>query len=413
MSGSGRHPVDATPAADRVGGTSIPNRWAVLAGAWSVYAAFGLLVATTGALVPQIRADLGLSDGRMGLVLGAWQLVFIGASIPAGWIIDRFGVRRALLVSMTVMLASGYGRAVATGLPTLFAAVALHGAGAPMISVGAPTVAAGLFEGRDRRLAVGIYSTAPAIGSVAGLVLPNGVVGPLVDGDWRAIVVILTSVAALALVVWAVVSRGLEGVLRPGAGPAIGEYRDIARLPVVRFVLVLSVATFFFVHGIGQWAVAILTESGWSAGQAGSWAGLGTAGGLVATFGLPRVATPELRPVLLIGTLIVGAVAVQFLTATGAAVLAPAIVVAFVARTALLPLLVMTLMDHRSVGPTRTAAATGLFFTTAQIGGVGGPAVTGALSEATGGFRFPLAVHSVVMVAIAVAIAAGYRRSLA
>ncbi len=64
------------------------NRWAVLGGAWAVYAAFGLLVATTGALVPQIQADLELSDGQMGAVLGAWQLVFIGASIPAGRIIE-------------------------------------------------------------------------------------------------------------------------------------------------------------------------------------------------------------------------------------------------------------------------------------------------------------------------------------
>lgn len=388
----------------------------MLAAAWSVYAAFGLLVATTGALVPQIRSDLGLSDGQMGLVLGAWQLVFIGASIPAGRIIDRFGLRRALLLSMTVMLISGYGRALATGFPTLFAAVALHGAGAPMISVGAPTVAAGLFEGRDRRLAVGIYSTAPAIGSVAGLILPGSVIGPLVGSadasDWRPIAAILTTVAAVALVVWAVVSRGLDRMLRPGSGPGLREYRDIARLPVVRLVLALSVATFFFVHGIGQWAVAILTDSGWTPSQAGTWAGLGTAGGLVASFVLPRVATPEIRPALAIGVLVAGAVAAQFLTSSQAAILVPAIVVAFVARTAFTPLLVMTLMDHDSIGPARTAAATGLFFTTAQIGGVTGPAVTGALAEASGGFGLPLVVHSLVMVAIALAIAAGHRRSL-
>ncbi len=385
------------------------NRWAVLGGAWAVYAAFGLLVATTGALVPQIQADLELSDGQMGAVLGAWQLVFIGASIPAGRVIDRFGVRRALLISMTVMVASGFGRALATGFPTLFLAVALHGAGAPMISVGAPTVAAGLFDGPTRRRAVGIYSTAPAIGGIGGLVLPGSVIGPLVgtgaDEDWRIIAAVLTGLAAIALVVWLLVSRGLDRLIEPGSGPGLGEYRSIAGLPVVRFVLVLSIATFFFVHGVGQWAVAILAERGWSAAQAGGWAGLGTAGGLVGSFWLPRIATPERRPVLLITTLLVGAVAVQLLPTTAVLVLAPAIVVAFVARTALVPLLVLTLMDHPDVGPARTAAATGLFFTTAQIGGVTGPLVTGVLAEASGGFRVPLLVHSAVMVAIAAAIA--------
>lgn len=385
------------------------NRWVVLGGAWSVYAAFGLLVATTGALVPQIKADLDLSDAQMGAVLGAWQLVFIGASIPAGRVIDRFGIRRALLISMTVMVASGFGRALATGFPTLFLAVALHGAGAPMISVGAPTVAAGLFDGQDRRRAVGIYSTAPAIGGIGGLVLPGSVIGPLIgsgaDDDWRLIVAVLTGLAAVAMVVWAVVSRGLDRIIEPGAGPGLREYRTIAALPVVRFVLVLSIATFFFVHGVGQWAVAILADAGWSAAEAGGWAGLGTAGGLVGSFWLPRLATPERRPALLIGTLAVGAVAVQLLPTTTVAVLAPAIIIAFVARTALVPLLVLTLMDHHDVGPARTAAATGLFFTTAQIGGVAGPLVTGVLAEASGGFRLPLLVHSGVMIAIAAAVA--------
>ncbi len=385
------------------------NRWAVLGGAWAVYAAFGLLVATTGALVPQIQADLELSDGQMGAVLGAWQLVFIGASIPAGRIIDRFGIRRALLISMTVMVASGFGRAMATGFPTLFLAVALHGAGAPMISVGAPTVAAGLFEGPARRRAVGIYSTAPAIGGIGGLVLPGSVIGPLigsgVDEDWRIIAAVLTGLAAIALVVWFIVSRGLDRLLEPGSGPGLGEYRSIAGLPVVRFVLVLSIATFFFVHGVGQWTVAILADSGWSTAQAGGWAGLGTAGGLVGSFWLPRIATPERRPTLLVTTLLVGAVAIQFVPTTTVLVLAPAIVIAFVARTALVPLLVLTLMDHPDVGPARTAAATGLFFTTAQIGGVTGPLVTGILAEASGGFRVPLLVHSAVMVAIAAAVA--------
>jgi len=385
------------------------NRWAVLGGAWAVYAAFGLLVATTGALVPQIQADLELSDGQMGAVLGAWQLVFIGASIPAGRIIDRFGIRRALLISMTVMVASGFGRALATGFPTLFLAVALHGAGAPMISVGAPTVAASLFDGPARRRAVGIYSTAPAIGGIGGLVLPGSVIGPLVgsgaDEDWRIIAAVLAGLAAIALIVWIVVSRGLDRLIEPGSGPGLGEYRSIAGLPVVRFVLVLSIATFFFVHGVGQWAVAILADSGWSAAQAGGWAGLGTAGGLVGSFWLPRIATPERRPTLLVTTLLIGALAIQLLPTTAVLVLAPAIIVAFVARTALVPLLVLTLMDHPDVGPAKTAAATGLFFTTAQIGGVTGPLVTGVLAEASGGFRVPLLVHSAVMVAIAAAIA--------
>ncbi len=369
-------------------------------------------MASTGALVPLIKADLDLSDSEMGLVLGAWQLIYIGSSIPAGRVIDRFGVRRALMASMFVMLLSGLGRAFADNLVGLFGAVALLGVGAPIISVGAPKVAASLFEDRDRRTAVAVYSTAPAIGSVLGLALPTNVIGPLVDQNWRSISVAVSALAALALVVWILVSRGLDSIIAPGGGPTLSSYRAIARIPVVRFVLVLSILNFVYVHGLGQWLVAILNEAGWTSQEAGLWAAFGTAGGLVAIFLLPRAATPARRPWLMAGSLVVGAVSVNALQADSVLILIPALLGSMLARSALMPLLVLTLMDHRDVGPERIAAATGLFFTTAQIGGVTGPAITGLLSDASGGFTVPLFVHSGVMLFVAASIGVGYRRAL-
>ncbi len=389
------------------------RRWSVLFGAWAVYAAFGLLVASTGALVPQIRDDLGLSESAMGLVLGAWQLIYIGTAIPAGRFLDRFGIRLALMASMVVMLISGLGRAVAWNGWSLFFAVAFLGIGAPVISVGAPKVAATLFEGSDRRLAVGVYSTAPVVGSALGLLLPANVVGPLVGDDWRLIMAVLTGLAAAALVIWVLVSGGLDGLLAPGSGPGISEYRSIAGLPVVRFVLVLSVLNFFFVHGVGQWIVAILDSAGWSSKQAGSWAAFGTLGSLIASFVLPRAATSSRRPWLMIGSMLAGASSLFFLLSLEVFLLAPSLLVATIARSALAPLLIMVMMDHRDVGPTKIAAATGLFFASAQIGGVTGPAVTGILADMSNGFRLPLLVHSGVAVLVAGSIAVGYRRATA
>lgn len=385
----------------------------MLFGAWAVYVAFGVLIASTGALVPQIRDDLGLSESAIGFVLGAWQLIYIGSAIPAGRVLDRFGIRLALVASMVVMLISGFGRALAWNSWSLFVAVAFLGLGAPIISVGAPKVAASLFEGSDRQLAVGIYSTAPVIGSALGLLLPANVVGPLVGGDWRLTMVVLTGFVVVGLVIWLVVSTGLEGQLAPGAGPGFAEYRAIANLPVVRFVLFLATVNFFFVHGIGQWLVAILDSAGWSVKQAGSWAAFGTLGSLIASFTIPRAATAARRPALMIGAMLAGSTSLFFLLSQQVAVLAPSLLVATVARSALVPLLIMVLMDHRDVGPERIAAATGLFFASAQIGGVTGPAVTGVLADVSDGFRLPLLVHSGVTVLVAISVAIGYRRATA
>lgn len=364
----------------------------------------------TGALVPLIQADLGLSGGRMGLILGAWQLLYIGTSIPAGRAIDRFGVRRALIVSMTLIVASGLMRAAATGFASLFAAVALMGFGAPIISAGAPKVAASLFEGAERRRAVAVYSTAPAFGSMLGLALPTNVIGPLVDQQWRAIMLVSSALAAMALVGWLVASRHVDSVIVPGQGPDLSQYRSIAAIPVVRYILALSVLTFFFTHGIGQWLVGIMAASGWTDRQAGLLAALSGLGALVVSFLLPRVATAALRPWLMTGSLLLGAVVLPLLLSDTAAVSITGLVLLSPVRAALIPLYMLTLMDHADVGPERMAAATGLFFTTAQLGGVSGPAVTGLASDISGGFALPLVIHIAVMCCLAVVIAVGYRR---
>ena len=57
-------------------------------------------------------------------------------------------------------------RSIANGYLLLFLAVALFGVGGPLVSVGAPKLIASWFEGKERGLAIGIYSTGPTIGAV-------------------------------------------------------------------------------------------------------------------------------------------------------------------------------------------------------------------------------------------------------
>ncbi len=382
----------------------------MLLGAWGVYIAFGALIALNGALVPLIRADLGLSLSQMGVILGAWQFVYIATAIPSGRFIDWIGVRLAITISAIIMLSSAALRATATGFWSLLVPVAAFGLGAPIISVGAPKVAASLFEGSDRRKAVALYGTAPGVGGVLALVTSTNVIGPFVDDSWKAITLIITAVASVALVVWLVVSKDLDGLIAPGGGPNFADYFALARRPVVSFVLTMAILGFFTGHGIGQWLVAILSESGWSNDEATIWAAGGTFVGLVAAFTVPRFADARRRQPLLMGVLLIGALGAVMLLATNTVVLAFAIGAAAIPRVVVMPLLVMMLMDHKDVGPANIAAATGLFFSLSQIGGVTGPAVTGALADSTGSFQTPLFVHGAVLLAMAAGLAFGYNR---
>ena len=67
----------------------------MLALTWLVYACFGIVGGSLPPLVGSVTGDLALSSTQMGLVLGAWQLMYIGTATPLGALVDRFGARRS------------------------------------------------------------------------------------------------------------------------------------------------------------------------------------------------------------------------------------------------------------------------------------------------------------------------------
>jgi MFS family permease len=132
-----------------------------------VYASFGLIAASIAPLVVPIEADLGMSHAAMGSLMGAWQLVYIFSAIPGGMLLDRIGVRFALLIGIVLIAVSAMGRALADGYFSFLLAVMVFGIGGPIISSGAPKLVAELFRGSQRGFAMGIYMTGPALGGVA------------------------------------------------------------------------------------------------------------------------------------------------------------------------------------------------------------------------------------------------------
>ena len=59
-------------------------RWLRLFGVWFLYGSFGLVVTSFAPVVSMVINDLSMSHTEMGLIMGTWQLIYIGAAIPAG-----------------------------------------------------------------------------------------------------------------------------------------------------------------------------------------------------------------------------------------------------------------------------------------------------------------------------------------
>lgn len=376
-------------------------KWWVLAGLWLLYASFGLVVTSLAPLVLYIVPDLGLSHTAMGSVMGAWQLVYIFAAIPCGILLDRIGGRAALTVGALLIATSACGRAYADDYWSFLFAVMLFGIGGPIISSGAPKVVAGLFTGSQRGLAMGIYMTGPAIGGVVSLTLTNALFLPLFDMNWRLVMLLWGVCAAVAGLGWWLLATlvGLHRRNQPTSTipvPQLQVLRELVETPAVRIVLLMSIGAFLFNHGLNNWLPELLRQGGMSATEAGFWAALPTLVGIAGSLLIPRLAIPGRRFRILGGLCLAALIASLMLQSTDTPILASGLVLQGIARSSLMTILVLTLVEMPGIGEQRVGIATALFFTAAEVGGVLGPLGIGLVYDFSGSFATALAILSVV-----------------
>jgi len=387
-----------------------PYRWPLLFGVWLLYCAFGLIVTSLAPLVGLIESDLDISHAAMGSILGAWQLVYIVSAIPCGALLDRLGPRNALTIGGLLLAASVFGRAMAENYYQLLAAVMLFGVGGPIVSSGAPKVVTTWFSGSSRGLAMGIYMTGPAIGGVVSLTLTHSIMLPGLDNNWRNVMLMWAGFAVVSSLVWLLISshptasKARLDELRAGKGLPQGQVlRHLMKTPSVRLVLAMSVGVFLFNHGLNSWLPEMLRSGGMSLVEAGYWAAIPTVVGLAGSLIIPRLATPGRRFQILILLSLAAAGASVLLQANDGILLIAGLFLQGIARSALMTVLVLTLVELPGIGDRYAGVASGLFFSAAEIGGVIGPVSLGLLYDITGSFQVGLTMLTGVAVGLAVA----------
>ncbi len=385
--------------------TPHPYRWAVLFGVWLMYASFGLSISSMAPLVAEMSADLGVSRTAMGTVLGAWQLTYIAAALPLGALLDRIGVARGLMISALVMAGSLCLRGLATGELTLFAAVAVFGVGGPLVSIGAPKLIALWFAGASRGMAMGVYMTGPAIGGIAALSSANSLLVPL-TGSWRGAMFTLAGLVLLASAAWWAISRHPEARARDGKvgglskGDSLRAFLEIAKIRTVQIVLLMSIGIFMFNHGLNNWLPEILRAKGMSPEDAGYWASIPTLVGILGALTIPRFATPSRRVPIMLGLFLLALGASLLLHLMPGTGLVTGLMAQGIARSSMMTVAILLLMEAPGVPPERAGVAGGMFFTVAEIGGVMGPLSIGIVSDASGGFAAPLWMMTGVVVVL-------------
>jgi cyanate permease len=167
----------------------------------------------------------------------------------------------------------------------------------------------------------------------------------------------------------------------------------------------MAIGIFFFNHGINNWLPEILRSGGMSAASAGYWASLPTAIGIVGALIIPRLALPERRIPILFGLFLCAGAATLLIQNPAGPLLAVGLMVQGIARSSMMTIAVLLLMETRGLAAQSRGLAGGLFFSAAEIGGVLGPLTVGFLSDAIGGFAAPLYLMTGVCLALVLLLA--------
>jgi ACS family glucarate transporter-like MFS transporter len=144
-----------------------PRRWYLL---FLLFAAMLSAYAHRGALsvaAPFLDKELGLSKEDIGILLSAFFWVYSFMQIPAGWLVDRFGVRRAyslgfIFWSLTLAVTS-----LANGFGSLMGLRIALGAGQTIAFPATSRAIANWFQERERGTVTAIYLTGVRVGTAA------------------------------------------------------------------------------------------------------------------------------------------------------------------------------------------------------------------------------------------------------
>lgn len=211
----------------------------------------GALIANWFARIPDVKNQLGLSEGTFSLALLCMAVGALIAQPIAGIVIGRIGSRTITTVMALVFCATVILPGFATTLPLLMLALFLVGAANGSLDVSMNAQAA-LVEHQYRR---SIMNSFHALWSVGGLI--GAAVGGLAAGRGISVANHFLVVAAVAAVLMIIASRGLLT-----DGPAPASHAPAFALPT-RALLpmgIVALCALICEGAIGDWGAIYLRE---------------------------------------------------------------------------------------------------------------------------------------------------------
>jgi len=127
-------------------------------------------------LVPLLREHFGVSDARLGSLQMVLLVVLAIASIPSGYLADRFNEPKIIAAGVLFWSLAAIGSGFAPTFAFLFFARGLVGIGEAAYAPAAQSLISDSFSRRNRALAQSVFASGMILGGVSGLAL-GGIMG--------------------------------------------------------------------------------------------------------------------------------------------------------------------------------------------------------------------------------------------
>ena len=214
-------------------------------------------------VAPDFIQSFSLTNTDRGLLNSAFFWAYAVLQIPAGWVVDRYGVKWPYAISFLFWCVAAAATALAGTLGILIALRIILGVGESVVAPASYKWIRMNFAERQRGLAVGLYMTGTKIGPAIGTPLAAWLIAMY---DWRMMFVLIGLGGLVWLVPWMWLvkddrrSAAAQRAAAKASGPAIPFGRVMAS-PVIWGTIVASFCYMYFVYFCMTWMPAYFTEA--------------------------------------------------------------------------------------------------------------------------------------------------------
>jgi len=211
--------------------------------------------------LPESTRSFHLSNTDRGVLSSAFFWTYAVLQIPAGWVVDRYGVKFPYSIGFTLWCLASASTALTRSIPQLIMVQVLLGVGQAVVPPASYRWIRYHFVEKERGLAIGLYMTGTKIGPAIGAPLAAWLIGVY---DWRLMFVLIGLGGLAWLIPWLLLVRNDDPQLERAAGKNEGagsiRFSRIMASPVTWGTIVASFCYMYFVYFCMTWMPAYFIE---------------------------------------------------------------------------------------------------------------------------------------------------------